>query len=159
MTMADLRGLCESAGIHNPRTYIQSGNIVFESDESASILECSIAEAIEKKFGFKPDVMVIKAEDFIRTSSGYPFATDNHKLAHIQFLQDKPQMEDIDEILSADYEPDKIAIVDKAVYMYLANGVSESTIDFKKLERTLKTSGTARNWRTVQKLVDMISGK
>ncbi len=156
LPMAELRGLCEKIGILNPKTYIQSGNIVFTSEQTASFLESALSNAIEQLFGFRPDVLVIDSSEYIETARAYPFETENHKLAHIQFLKETPLKSDIEEALSTDYEPDKIAINGRAVYLYMANGVLESPIDFKRLERILKTSGTARNWRTVQKLVEMI---
>ena len=157
LPMADLRSLCESNGLKDVRTYIQSGNIVFRSKKKASTMEAEIAGGIQKRFGFAPKILVLPADEIRKAADSYPFPTDNHKFSHIMFLDAQPGDEAVRKIESMEQGPDKVTVGDRAVFMYFPNGVLGSRLELNKIERILGVHCTSRNWRTVQKLIEMSS--
>src|SRR3546814_7785268 len=63
--MADLRAALEDDGLQSVRTYIQSGNVLFESDEPQASLEDRIEAALEGRFGF-PILVVVRSHRQLR---------------------------------------------------------------------------------------------
>lgn len=155
--MVDLRSLCDSIGLPNARTYIQSGNIVLRSAFTSSEVASKLKSGILKSFGIDTNVLVIEAEKFVAISNAYPFDVKEHKEAHIMFLSAKPSQEAIDKLKSLNTGADKMKVTESAVYSYLPNGVAGADMNFRNIEGTLGVSGTARNRRTIEKLIKMIN--
>ena len=157
LPMADLRAICESAGLEKVRSYIQSGNLVFQSDKLEAVIAAKLEDEIESRFGFRPRVQILPAEDVSKAAREYPFPVNDHKLAHLLFLDAQPEEAAIARLKEVDYSPDEFEVGDRVVHLYFPNGVIGSRIDSGKIERILGVNGTARNWRTVGKLIEMTS--
>lgn len=155
--MAELRSLLEGAGLKEVRTYIQSGNVIFRSDLKSPALESRIGDAIEKSFGFRPAILVITAAELRNAAKDYPFPIDNHKFSHFMFLAGQPGKEAIRNLKKLDPEPDRISLGRNVVYFYFPNGVFGAKIDLTKIEKLIGVNCTSRNWRTVQKLIELSS--
>jgi uncharacterized protein (DUF1697 family) len=155
LPMADLRELCEANGLKDSKTYIQSGNVVFRSGDKKEKISENLSALISERFGFAPRIVIREVDELLAAEKAFPYDTSNHKLAHIVFLDDKPLPEAISQLLELDFSPDEISVVESDVHCYFPNGVLETNIDFKKMERILGIAGTARNWRTVQKVIEM----
>lgn len=156
--MADLKSMCKKLGLKNVTTYIQSGNLIFNSDKPNSGLENDIEKAITKKFGF--DVLVI-----VRTEKELKHSIDNNpffdkdteiKQLHLTFLKEKPNKENLEKTLTFNYEPDKFKIDDKVVFIFCAGKYHESKLTNSFFEKQLKVGATTRNWKTVMKLSKLI---
>lgn len=157
LPMADLRAICESAGLEDVQTYIQSGNLVFRYPKQVSTLPKKLGDEIESHFGFRPKMIILTSEYFSEAARKYPFTVADHKLASLMFLDSQPKDAAIERLNEVDHSPDQIEVGHRVVHIYFPNGVSGSRTNLAKIERVLGVNGTARNWRTVQKLISMAS--
>jgi len=155
--MADLKSICEKLGLKNVTTYIQSGNLIFNSDKTNSELENDLERAITDKYGFDVPV-IVRAEIELKNSiSNNPFFEKGAdiKQLHLTFLKEKPNKENIEKILTFNYEPDKFKIDDKDAFIFCAGKYHESKLTNNFFEKQLKVGATTRNWKTVMKLSEL----
>ena len=158
MKMDALRALCESVGLCDPETYVQSGNIIFRTEErNLVLLARRIENAIEKRFGFRPEVILRTSSDPRQVIARNPFAkrrgTDPSKL-QVTFFAKDPDPDVRDEILRIKADPEELHIEGRELYIYFPNGMGRSKLA-PVIGKTVKKSGTARNWNTVTKLLEM----
>ena len=155
--MEALREVFAALGFENVKTYIQSGNVVFETGETDDAkLEAKIAAAIEKEF-FKTPVMVRSVEDIAKIVENNPFAGEEFedKLFHVVFLAERLSDEKAAQLLAKNREDEKFAVRSREVYCLLKRGVADSLLGKKYIDNKLKTPATARNWRTVNKILEL----
>lgn len=157
--MDALRELYVSLGLKDPETYIQSGNVVFRGDgRNLGLMARKIEDGIERKFGFRPVVILRSASDLRKVVAGNPFAArrdlDPRKLL-VTFLAADPGREARDKVLALKTDPEELRIEGREVYIYFRDGQGRSELPMALIERTLKTPGTGRNWNTVRKLLEM----
>jgi uncharacterized protein (DUF1697 family) len=157
--MDALRALYESLKLRDPRTYIQSGNVIFRTDERDLVqLAKRIENAIERSFGFRPNVVIRTSFELRDVVARNPFAKrygiDPSKLLVI-FLARNPGPEARDKVLSIKTDPDELRIDGRELYIYYPNGMARPKLSWTVIEKVLKTSGTGRNWNSVTKLLDM----
>jgi uncharacterized protein (DUF1697 family) len=159
MKMDALRDLCGSLALRDAQTYVQSGNIVFRTKQRNLIgLAQNIKSAMEKKFGFAPEVILRTAADMRDVIARNPFAgmKDIHpgKLL-VDFLAGEPSSETRQAVLAIKTDPEKLHVDGREMYIYFPNGAGRSKLSWPALEKILKTPGTARNWNSVTKLLKM----
>ena len=155
--MKELKALMEGLGFENSITYIQSGNVAFNSPEkNEGKLITKIQDAIADKFGFKVPVVIRTGKEFKAVLDNNPFLKekdiDAEKL-HITFLTDTPAKENIDKANTYNYEPDRFIISGREVYVYCPNGYGNTKINNTFFENKLKVTATTRNLKTVKELV------
>ncbi len=155
--MEDLRALCTKLKLESPQTLIQSGNIVFRSSESSEpALSKKLADAIEKQFGFRPEVMLRSADELRAIVAASPFhdrkdVPPNKLLVH--FFHGAPAAE-LKSRLTAAEAKEELHFLGRELYIYFPDGIGRS--EFRPiLDRVLKKTATARNWNTVTKLLQM----
>ncbi|MEO7834356.1 MAG: DUF1697 domain-containing protein, partial [Ginsengibacter sp.] len=161
---ADLKALYEKLGFKNVSTYIQSGNVIFESNEKFSDTELAkkIETAIDKKYDFEVVVIIRSGEEMKDTISSNPFLKEKNsdtKKLYVTFLSEIPAKENVENIGNIDFSPDRFIIFEKVVYIYVDNGYGETKISNNFFEKKLKVRATTRNWNTVNKLSDLASSK
>ncbi len=151
--MADLKRVFESIGLKQVKTYIQSGNIVFESEEGINFLKDRIQSEIKKEFDFDVPVMLRTHDEFINIIKQCPYEV--HSLlegesVHIAFLANVLSEEESSQLLTFKSELEDCYIDEKVVYLFFKNSIRNSKLmnQFQKLH----TPATVRNWRTVNKL-------
>jgi len=153
--MADLRGLLSD--FKNVQTYIQSGNIIFESrSKNISKLEQKIKVLILKKYGFEVPVIVKTIEEWEYAFNNNLFLKDEEidtKQLYVTFLSAVPSEENIDIMNQIDYFPDTFIIQNNLIYSRYPNGAGRSKMTINVFEKKLKVSATSRNWNTVTKLL------
>jgi uncharacterized protein (DUF1697 family) len=159
MKMEKLRSSCEALGFVKVKTYIQSGNLVFQAPKLSSAAAAKKVEAqIVKDFGFSADVISRTAEEMKKVVEGNPLlrepGIDTSKF-HVVFLADVPSPEAIKKLEALTLSPDKVRHSGKEIYFYFPNGVSGSSIWKHNLDRVMSVSGTMRNWNTVNTLYEM----
>lgn len=153
--MTDLRGITESIGGRDVATYIQSGNVVFAHPaRSSSALATKLAQAILKSTSLDVPVIVRSAAELANTIADNPFAAENPDHLYVLFVPAKPPANLFATLDLAKLAPERCA-ARRDVYLLLPGGFGRS-----KLVATLGrlpplAEATARNWRTVQKLVDL----
>ena len=148
--MKELALLLEENSCFKVKTYIQSGNVVFKSDKPPK----NISSLIAKKYGFKPEVLIIKGKKFLKFENDNPFSSTAGKEIHLYFCKDfpKPNIEKIEELKS---ESEKYSIKDKVFYLYAPDGIGRSKL-VANIEKCLGGAATGRNLNTVDKLIEMV---
>ncbi|MEN9444379.1 MAG: hypothetical protein RIS47_1269 [Bacteroidota bacterium] len=151
--MEQLRLLFTSLGYVNIQTYIQSGNVVFQTDAGAAYeIEGRIETQILVEMGLQVSVMVLSAKqlDFIMQQN--PFLRlphiDRDKL-HVTLLSAEPLPNFVAVIDSVPYIPDEFRIVGRAIYLYCPNGYGKTKLHNNFLELRFKLKATTRNWKTI----------
>lgn len=155
LPMKDLVTLLEDLGAQNVRTYIQSGNAVFRSEESnASLLSNDISVAIKMRHGLEPRVLLLETREFERVveSNPFPEAEPEPRTLHVYFLASVPPNPDLDALENLRGDDERFALKDGALYLYAPGGVGRSRLA-ANAERLLGVPATARNWRTVRKIL------
>jgi len=145
------------AGFLGVRTYIQSGNVAFESDITKTAQICADVQAcIEAHFGFTPKIMALSATRLAKIIKDNPFpdAVDEPKNLHISFLARPAKNADIEKIESLKAENERFVLTDYAAYAYLPDGVWKSKLA-ASLEKHLGVPATARNWRSAGKILEL----
>jgi uncharacterized protein (DUF1697 family) len=157
--MEALRALYASLGLLDAQTYVQSGNVVFRSKEkNHSSLARKIEAAIEREFGFRPDVILRTPAEVRDAMARNPFAArkgmEPSKLLLV-FLASALSTETITATRAISCEPEEMHIHERELYIYFPNGMARPKLSMSTVERAIKTSWTGRNWNTVTKLLEM----
>ena len=158
LPVGELREELAALGLENVRTYIQSGNVVFDArPEVACELAGTLPRRIESRFGFAPRLLVLSAADFRRAMDGNPFpeADESPKSVHVYFLEERPAAPDMKGLDEARDETERCHLDGRAFYLHTPDGFGRSKLA-QKVEKLLGVSATARNWRTVTKLREMV---
>lgn len=157
--MDELRTLYASLKLRDAQTYVQSGNVVCRSDERDLVqLARRVENAIERRFGFRPDVMVRTAAELRDVVRRNPFARrggiDPSRLL-VTFLAADPGPEARDRILRIKADPEELRIDGRQLYVYYPDGLGRSKFSSAVIEKALQASGTARNWNSVTRLLEI----
>ncbi len=160
VSMVALKELHEELGLQNVVTYLQTGNVIFETDEKtdSTYLAGKIGKEFEKKFGFRPEVMVRTAAELMQISEENPFLGHPEKEAKwivVMFLSDSPDEAAKEGLLSAYAGPEEMVVKGQELYAYYTNGIGRSKLTNALIEKKLKMPGTGRNLNTVSKLVEL----
>lgn len=157
--MNDLKVLLSTLGFENIRTYIQSGNVIFQAAKAnTEKLAAAIEKDIKTKYEFEVPVLVLTQTDLKTVIDDNPFLKEKGTVPdklHITFLADTPEQENIEKLSAANYEPDKFKIKNKAVYIYCPNGYGNTKLTNTFFENKLKVTATTRNWKTVNTLAEL----
>jgi uncharacterized protein (DUF1697 family) len=159
LAMAQLRELMESLGYGDVRTHLQSGNVVFTGDAAPDQAAAGIAAAIAERLGLRLRVVVRTRDELAAAVDGNPLAaaaTDPARLI-VLFLSAAPDPQLLRGIDPAAYEPERLAICGREIHVWCANGVYGSPLLQVLSERRLGVTVTARNWRTVTRLLALAS--
>jgi len=154
--MADLKALYEKLQLENVTTYIQSGNVVFDS--SQKITTELIENTIEKRYGFSVPVILRTDKEWTKIIASNPFVNDPERdisKMHVVFLADKPDLSSLDKLEQVKHSSEEYAINGCEVFLYCPNGYGKTKLSNNLLERLLKTTATTRNWKTVNKLKEI----
>jgi len=156
--METLREVFGSLGFETVKTYINSGNVIFETGETAGKeLASKIESAIEKEFALKIKVIVRKMSEIENIVANNPFAGqfENEKDLHVFFLDEELPAQKRELLLSNNNENEQYAALNREIFCLLRVGVSNSLMGKDYIGKNLKTPATARNWRTVKKIVEL----
>lgn len=159
--MAEVRALAEGLGLTDVATYVQSGNVVFtvpslHEAQLASSFETAIASA----FTVQSKVLIRTESQLAGVAAAHPFEADEPRPAmlHVVFLRDARSRDDLASLDPARSPGDRFVLTGRELYLHYAKGSGRSKLTLDYIERRLGTVGTARNWNTVQKLVEMVRG-
>ncbi|MEK4999025.1 MULTISPECIES: DUF1697 domain-containing protein [unclassified Paenibacillus] len=155
--MLDLKAMFQALGFANVRTYIQSGNVVFESDEgSVSLLSGVIERQIHEVFGFEVSVIIRTLAEMENVIANDPFQLsepEEFKRWYVTFLSAEPSVEALDKLRTYENGPDKVRFDGREMYILYEVSVSQSSLFKVPFDKILGMPITARNWNTVNKLV------
>jgi uncharacterized protein (DUF1697 family) len=153
--MADLRDFFAQLGLGDPRTLLQTGNVVFRSKRSGAGLERFLETEAEKHLHLQTDFFVrtVFEWDAVVAQNPFPDAAKRDP-AHlvVMFLRDSPDATSIDQLNAAISGREVVRAVGKQAYVVYPDGIGRSRLTNAVIEKRLETRGTGRNWNTVMKL-------
>ena len=156
--MADLRELLSKSGFENVQTYIQSGNVILQSNNSdISKIESDIEKSIEDYFGFEVSVLVKTRQDLQRIFDDSSFTEDKKKASYFMMFHDCPSDDLVKEASEKVYEGEEYKIINNCIYYYYEKGLGKAKFNVNFFERKFKTFATARNYNTMVKLLSLSS--
>jgi uncharacterized protein (DUF1697 family) len=153
--MASFREMLEGMGLGKVRTYIQSGNAVFESDQAAADLETAIRDAVAARFGFAPETFVRAAGELTSALTDHSFFGADPKFVHVCFLRETPAP-DAAALKALALPGDGWHIGPRRFTLHTPGGYGTSKLA-EKLPRLLPQPMTARNLRTLSAMHEMIA--
>lgn len=157
LAMKDLKEILEASGYLAVKTYIQSGNVIFQSARSEALkLPERVGKAVSASHGFQPTAIVLSVTEVERAVAANPFprAQLEPKSLHLYFLATSPRQPNLAGLDAAKTETESIAIVDNVFYLHAPDGIGRSKLA-ARVEKLLGVDATARNWRTVSKLLEL----
>ena len=162
--MADLKNIYSDLKFKNIRTYIQSGNVIFDSPNTNenSIIEETLQNAIHNTYGFEVKVIVRTNKELIDIFNNNPFLSNDNldlKKLYLSFLKEEPSKDKLLNISQIDTSPDLYNISGKDIFIYCNSKFSDCKITNLFFEKQLKVPVTTRNWNTISKLHQMIIDK
>lgn len=157
LPMKDLRALLEDLNLKQVRTYIQSGNCIFECDGvDARTLSKKIADGIETTFHFRPQVLVLTKNDLDAAIAGnpYPEGNDDPKSVHLFFLSEQPDKTDATALEKIRQASERFLLSDQVFYLHAPDGIARSKLA-AQAEKHLGVAATARNFRSATKIAEL----
>jgi uncharacterized protein (DUF1697 family) len=161
LPMKDLTKMFADAGCTDVRTYIQSGNVVFEAPAGAPGVADHVVRHIEKRFGFRIPVILRTSHQLLKTIRDNPFLTTvaDQRWLHVYFLANAPNARAIAGLDPARSAPDAFHVLGQEIFLHLPNGMGRSKLTNAYFDSKLSTTCTARNWATVLKLSEMMNAR
>ena len=154
--MKDLKALYEKIGFTNVVTYIQSGNVIFDSDGSEEDVIAKIQSAITKQYGFDVPVQVREASHFESIIKACPFSeldlVEEGTRVMVTFLADVPSGENVVKLMAYVKDPERLLLVGREMYLHCPNGYGTTKLNNNFVEKKLQVRATTRNWKSVVKL-------
>jgi uncharacterized protein (DUF1697 family) len=152
--MAELRELLTKTGLKNVKTYIQSGNVIFQSSkEDIRTLETEIKKAILDHFGFDVSVLVRTRTQLNTIFDNCPFPEEKKVNSYFAMLSKIPNKDLVKEAYEKIYENEEYVILNDCLYFYCANGYGNAKFNMNHFERKLEIAATSRNYKTMVKLL------
>jgi uncharacterized protein (DUF1697 family) len=156
INMEDLRKVYESLGLKSVKTYIQSGNVVFQhSYTDTTKLADKIEFKIKRYFKFDVSILIRTKNEFQTVIKNNPFHNKDQSKTHITFMSDCLPNIPIDDINKVKNRSELFSIQGKQIYLFCPNGYGKSKLNNTFFERKLKVTATTRNWKTVSTLYDI----
>lgn len=157
--MAELRRLATQLGVDEPETYIASGNLLGAVRSAPEATEAAFEQAIESHFGFPVSVIARTAERWLELAeaSAFPDAeVEREKLLHLGLSKRPPSPDAAERLEAALQGGERIRLIDDGLWVDFATGVGRSKLTPTLLDRTVGSPVTARNWRSVQKIAELV---
>ena len=161
LPMKALAEMFVAAGCANVRTFIQSGNVVFDaSPRVAATLGALIPARIAEGFGYRTPVVLRTVEQVADVVASNPFLASGapEDALAVLFLADLPEPDRVNLLDPDRSPPDSFVVRGREVYLNLANGFARTKLTNTYFDSKLATVSTGRNWRTVTKLLAMMRG-
>ena len=160
--MEDLRMMGSRLGFQNVQTYVQSGNIVFQTatSERPTPLSKRITGAILHDFGFQVPVIIRTSEEMGRVITGNPFLKEKDielSKLHVTFLSERPRAGSLKKLETISMGPDRFYPGSNEIYLYCPGGYGVTKLSNAAIEKTLSVEATTRNWKTTNTLFEMAS--
>ena len=147
LPMKDLTALCADLGFDLVRTYIQSGNVVFESKLSEKTIRARLEKALTEKLGKQADVVVRTAAELKSVLKDNPFPQAEPAKVGVHFQSDRVDKSLLETVVAPGGE--EVQLGKREIYIYFPDGMGRSKLKFSA------GVGTVRNMNTVAKLVAM----
>ena len=154
--MAELRELLSKSGLENVKTYIQSGNVVFQSlIDDVKVLENDIQKSIIDRFGFDVSVLVRTREQLYAIFDNCPFPKEKKVNSYFAMLTEVPNKNLVEEAYEKTYENEEYVILNDCLYFFCAKGYGNAKFSMNYFEKKLEVAATSRNYKTMVKLLSL----
>jgi uncharacterized protein (DUF1697 family) len=155
--MADLLSAFESLTFTNVRTYLQSGNVVFDTNAADVVkIVTTIEKKLRQKFGFEVPVVLRTPEDLARILRANPFsARSNADYLYVIFLSRPPDAKTVASLIMQKESAEEFKLVGREIFLYLPHGYGRTKLNNNAFEKKLSCAATTRNWKTVNALMAM----
>jgi uncharacterized protein (DUF1697 family) len=158
LPMRNLVGMFQDAGCDDVRSYIRSGNVVYRAKAPlARRIPALLRDELERRFGYDVPVVGRTAAEFRKCASAHPFAKRgvDPQVLLVAFLAERPSAAAL-RALDPDRSPgDEFRVRGREIYLYTPGGFARTKLSNAWFESRLSATSTIRNWRTVQKLVEL----
>ena len=160
--MPELCQLFADLGFDGARSWLNSGNVVFDSGRRAGeLLERLLEAETEKRFRLRVDCLVRTGRELQKIVQDNPFvneAKDDPSHLLVMFLKKAPRESEVKSLRAAIIGPEVVDAVGRQAYVIYPDGIGRSKLTSNLIEKTLGTRGTGRNWNTALKLLSMVKG-
>ena len=157
--MAWLRDAAEADGFTDVATYLQSGNLVVSANiKDPAEVSKRVGALIKRERGLDVVVTTRRRADIARVVKGNPMpehAADPAKLL-VSFLTAAPAKSKVAALDPDEFAPERFVVDGSHMYLWHPNGVGRSKLATVRWEKRLGVAGTARNWRTVLAVLDLL---
>src|SRR5690606_11914486 len=155
--MVDFKELLLDHGFQNIRTYIQSGNIFCESHQEKSVVQQHIQSLIMENYGFEVTAFVLSKSELEHIVQNNPFIQADVPIEKVYctLLERQADRERKEQLLQFKTEEEDFVFANSLLYFCYHNGYGKAKVTNSFVERKLKMQSTARNWKTMLKLLDM----
>ena len=154
--MADLKVYLSELKFSNIRTYIQSGNVVFEASDSDEIALAKLIEnKIAEKYQFEVPTMIRTQQEMLDVIARNPLEIDEQNdfsKPYVIFLENEPAKDLVEKVMAFNSDKELFQIIGREVFIQYKNGAGTTKLTNTFFESKLKTKATSRNWNTVNKL-------
>jgi uncharacterized protein (DUF1697 family) len=158
VSMPDLRAALEEAGFDDVETLVQSGNIVLTTSKKPATVEREIGKVVA---GLGVDcAVVVRTRDELADAisrNPIPEGVEKPKLLQVTFFSGEPPADAVETLLAQDFGDERVEVSGREAYAWHPNGIQKSKLA-RELGRSLRPEGTARNWNTVTKLLELADG-
>ena len=158
--MAQLRSALEEAGFEGVATYVQSGNVVLTSSDSAAKVARAVEQLIEREFDLKIPVVVRTRAQLAKVVERNPLGNvaRNPKRYQVSFLEKKTTAALVRKLEEVAAPAERVVAEDREIYAWHPEGVARSKLWAMLAGKGLGVTATARNWTTVTKLLELADG-
>ena len=159
--MVELASLFKDLGLNDVQTYIQSGNVIFKSNNNEGELREKIEKGISARFGYDIAAMIRTVDELEALFLSNPYLKEDDfnpaKMAVI-FLREPVTDFQSSKVSTVSYPPDKFQISGREIFIYCPNGFGRTKLYTNFFENKMGVTGTARNWKTISTIRE-IAGK
>ena len=156
ISMLQLRERLNKLGFSNVQTYIQSGNVVFQSTlKDKAVLRAKIEEEINSFFGFKIPVLVLSRANLKQLFNACPFEPNIKENSYFTMLFSNPEPTLVNALLKLSFPEEDLKILTNVVYVYCEKGYGSAKLNTNFLEQKLHVNATTRNYKTMLKLLSL----
>ena len=160
--MTTFRSILESLGHTEVATYLQSGNAIFTSGKrNAHRLAADIEQSLADRLGVDVPVLVLSQAELGQIAGNNPMLNldDDPTHLHVAFFSAKPDPAAVEDLDPKAFAPDQFAVVGDVAYLHFPNGMGRSKLDPGRAFAKLGVWSTARNWRTVNALLEIAESR
>lgn len=148
LQMTELKVICEGLGLADVKTYIQSGNVLFRSDDGEEAVAAKLDEALARRFGKKPGVMVRTTDELGAIVENIPFPDAKPNFLLVHFLPETAPAGALEDLVAPDGE--EAVVRGREIWVHYPNGSGRSKLRLKAIK-----PATSRNLNTVRKLAEL----
>jgi len=155
--MADLKKSLIQRGFENVNSYIQSGNLILDSDKESKTIGEIVKKCIQEDFGFEVPTLILISSEINLILRNIPFDSAENKNLYFTLLHEKPKAEFAKTFSALQFENEDFVMTDNCVYLNCKKGAGKAKLSNNLIENKLKVTATTRNLNTMQKMFEMAS--